>query len=198
MQALSDPHMRPTRAWWVSESPSTPSCLTQVPPQHPSLCLCLGRSTPVLTTPYPDPAPTPSTKPMQLGRAALGSSRAKWFCGEWETTDITGLFSLVSCQSSGTALDAPTSTALSSLPDAARDSLGWPPGLAQERDKGVAAKALVQMEPLLGLENSTPAQNQFCLMPPPPEPRALPPQPTGLAGLNPEGSWEFSLLPFYK
>lgn len=64
------------------------------------------------------------------------------------------------------------------LPNAARDNLGLQPGLAQEGDKGVAAKAWVQMEPLLGLENSTPAQKQFCLTPPAPEPsRALNPQP---------------------
>lgn len=73
MQALSDLPIRPARAWRVSESPPLPCCLAQVPPQHPTFYLCLGHSTPVLTTPYPDPALTPSTQPTQLGRAAPGS-----------------------------------------------------------------------------------------------------------------------------
>lgn len=85
-----------------------------------------------------------------------------------------GFFPWVSCQSSRTALDASTSTDLSPPPDVARDNFGPRPGLAQERDKGVAAEALAPDGPFLGLENSTPTQKQFCLMPPPPEPnRAL-------------------------
>lgn len=58
------------------------------------------------------------------------------------------------------------------------DNLGLGPGLAQERDRGVAAEALAQREPLPGLENSTSAQKPFCPPPPPAGPsRILNPQP---------------------
>lgn len=53
-----------------------------------------------------------------------------------------GSFPWASCQSSRTTLESSTTTDLSPLPDAAQDSLGPWPGLAQERDKGVAAEAL--------------------------------------------------------
>lgn len=84
-----------------------------------------------------------------------------------------GFFPWVSCQSSRTAVDASISTDLSPPPDVARDNLGPRPGLAQERDKGVAAEALAPDGLFFGLENSTPTQKQFCLMRHPQSPAEL-------------------------
>lgn len=84
-----------------------------------------------------------------------------------------GFFPWISCQSSRTSLDTSTSTDLSPPPDVARDNIGPWPGLAQERDKGVAAEALAPDGSFLGLENSTPTQKQFCLMRHPQSPAEL-------------------------
>lgn len=115
-----------------------------------------------------------------------------------EAADVLGSFPWVSCQSGRTALDA-SYPLTSATADAAWDSLSPLPGLAQEGDKGVAAKSLPPDGVPPWPRRFSAARKQFCLMPPSPEPsRTLNPQPHWIHWAKARGVMRVSLLPFYR
>lgn len=132
-QALSDPRMRPTRAWWVLEEPSTSSHFTQGLPQQPGLHLWVtALALSVLQHHCPNCPPPPPPSPRSLAGQRWATQEPNGFVEDGRRQMFLGSVPWVCCQSRGAALDTSPSTALHSLPSAARDNRGLQPGLAQK------------------------------------------------------------------